>query len=228
MADFPTLAFDLDGTLVDTANDLVATLNRVLNDEKLPPLPFDAAVTMVGHGARAMLAAALSANGGAPETSRLDRLTQRFLDDYAEHLADHSRPYPGVVEALDRFAAAGWRLAVCTNKLEGLSRRLLEALDLADRFAVIAGQDTFAARKPDPLHLIETIHAAGGAPDRAIMVGDSVVDIETARAAGVPVVAVDFGYSAIPVRELGPDAVIDRYDALFDVATALLGRQAAS
>ena len=225
MAPPPVLVLDLDGTLVDTAADLVATLNAVLAGEGLAPVAFGDAVAMVGHGARAMRAAALGTAGRPPETERLDRLFRAFLDHYAAHLADHSRPYPGAVAALDRFAAAGWRLAVCTNKLEGLSRSLLAALGLADRFAVIAGQDTFAARKPDPLHLTETVRAAGGAAGRAVMVGDSVVDVETARAAGIPVVAVDFGYSAIPVREFGPDAVISGYGDLFAAATALLDRR---
>ncbi|HMN87153.1 MAG TPA: phosphoglycolate phosphatase [Bauldia sp.] len=218
----PTLVLDLDGTLVDTASDLVATLNAVLAGESVPPIAYDEAVAMVGHGARSMLAAALKSAGEPADEARLDRLFAAYLAHYADHLADTSRAFPGVAEALDRFTAEGWTLAVCTNKLEGLSKSLLSALGLADRFAVIAGQDTFAARKPDPLHLLETVRAAGGSRERAVMVGDSIVDIETARAAGIPVVGVDFGYSAIPVRELGPDAVVSGYDALFDAATALL------
>jgi phosphoglycolate phosphatase len=218
----PTLVLDLDGTLVDTAGDLIATLNTVLAGEGLPPLEFEDALAMVGHGARAMLAAAMDANGGSGDAARLDELTIRFIDHYAMHLADTSQPFPGATEALDRFSAAGWQLAVCTNKLEALSRSLLAQLGLAHRFGTIAGQDTFAFRKPDPRHLTETIRLVGGDQQLAVMVGDSEVDIRTARAAGVPIVAVEFGYSPLPVRDLGADVVIDRFDDLFDVAVALL------
>jgi phosphoglycolate phosphatase len=225
----PLLVLDLDGTLVDTAGDLIATLNAVLAAEGLPPAAPAAVARMIGHGARAMLATALRAHGSEPEGGRLDTLTARFIDHYAGHLADSSRPFPGAVEALDRFRDAGWRLAVCTNKFERLSRSLLEQLALADRFAVIAGQDTFAHRKPDPRHLSETIAAAGGDPRSSVMVGDSDVDVRTAQAAGVPVVAVGFGYSPLPVRQLGADIVIDRFDDLFDAAAGLLrGREAAN
>ncbi|MCB1487623.1 MAG: HAD-IA family hydrolase [Bauldia sp.] len=217
----PTLVFDLDGTLVDTASDLVATLNAILAEEGLQPVALQHAAAMVSHGARAMLARAFAE---AADEARLDALTQRFIDHYSRHLVGGSRPFPGVPESLDRFAASGWRLAVCTNKLEGLSRSLLEQLDLAERFAAIAGQDTFGVRKPHPGHLTETIRVAGGDPRRAVMVGDSDVDVKTARAAEIPVVAVSFGYSPLPARELGADAVIDRYDSLYDVAVSLLDR----
>lgn len=195
----PILVLDLDGTLVDTASDLVATLNAILGEEGLPPVELRQALTMVGHGARAMLAKAF---GEQADEARLDALMPRFIDHYAGHLADTSRPFPGAPESLDRFAASGWRLAVCTNKLEGLSRSLLEQLGLADRFAAIAGQDTFAVRKPDPGHLTRTIDLAGGDARRAVMVGDSEVDVKTARAAGIPVVAVTFGYSPFPPMNL--------------------------
>jgi len=221
----PLLVLDLDGTLIDTASDLIAALNAVLAAEGLSPVA--TAPNMIGHGARAMLATALRSNGSEPEDGRLDTLTARFIDHYEDHLADSSRPFPGAVEALDQFSDAGWRLAVCTNKLERLSRSLLEQLALADRFAVIAGPDTFAYRKPDPRHLSETIAAAGGDQRSSVMVGDSDVDVRTARAAGVPVVAVGFGYSPLPARELGADIVIHRFDDLFDAAVGLLeGREA--
>jgi phosphoglycolate phosphatase len=220
----PTLVLDLDGTLVDTAGDLVATLNAVLAAEGLTPISFDEALAMVGHGARAMLSAALLANEVTAEAERLDNLVALFLDHYTDHIADLSRPFPGAVDALDRFAQEGWRLAVCTNKFEAQSRLLLERLKIADRFAVIAGQDTYGVRKPDPRHLTETVRNAGGAIDRAVMVGDSDVDIQTARAAGAPVVAVDFGYSQIPVRELGADRVISHFDRLYEEAARLLDR----
>jgi len=224
----PTLVFDLDGTLVDTAGDIIATLNVVLAAEGLAPLAPAIAVTMVGHGSRVLLEAALRANGIEASSDRLDNLVAFFLDHYAKHIADQSRAFPGAVAALDRFAAAGWRLAVCTNKFEGLSRQLLAALDLVDRFAAIAGQDTFGVRKPDPRHLIETIRLAGGRIDDAVMVGDSIVDVDTAKGAGVPVIAVAFGYTAIPVNELGADRVIGHFDELFAAVGEVRSRRASS
>ena len=220
----PTLVLDLDGTLVDTAGDLIATLNTVLVAEGMRPVPFGEGRAMVGHGARAMLSAALLANGVTAETERLDNLVAVFLDIYGDHIADTSRPFPGAVEALDRFKESGWRLAICTNKFEKHSRLLLTELRLADRFAMIAGQDTYGVKKPDPRHLAETIREAGGAIGRAVMVGDSEVDIETAKAAQVPVVAVDFGYSRIPVADLAPDRVISHFDSLFEAAAELVDR----
>ena len=222
MAAIRTLVLDLDGTLVDTAGDLVSTLNVVIGEEGLAPIPFAEAVGYVGHGARAMLTAAIKANGVLPDSDRLDNLMALFIDHYSRHIAELSRPFPGVDTALDRFAAEGWRLAVCTNKLESLSRQLLGKLGLAERFAVIAGQDTFGIRKPDPRHLTETIRAAGGEPGAAVMVGDSEIDIHTAKAARVPVVAVSFGYSPVPVGTFGPDRVIDHFDALYGAAAGLL------
>jgi phosphoglycolate phosphatase len=224
----PTLVLDLDGTLVDTAGDLTATLNDVLILEGLQPVPFDAARAMVGHGARAMLSSALTAATITAEPERLDNLVATFLDIYAGRIAETSRPFPGVVESLDRFAANGWLLAVCTNKFERHSRLLLDALGIAGRFPVIAGQDTYGVRKPDPRHLFETIRYAGGDARRAVMVGDSEVDIQTAQAARIPVVAVDFGYSRIPVADLGPDRVISHFDELYPAATALLPAAAPS
>ena len=220
----PTLVLDLDGTLVDTAGDLVATLNVILGNEGLPPLAFDRARGFIGHGAKAMLEAGLAAAGVTASSQRVTTLFDAFLVYYSEHIADHSQAFPGAVAALDRFAADGWRLAICTNKLEGLSRELLVALGIADRFAAIAGQDTFGVRKPDPRHLTETIIRAGGDPTAAIMVGDSEIDVATARAAALPVVGVTFGYSPVPMTELRPDRVIDHFDELYESATALRAR----
>ncbi len=218
----PTLVLDLDGTLVDTADDLTATLNDVIAGEGLSPVTPAAGRAMVGHGARAMLSNALLAAGVTAEPDRLDNLVAMFMDVYARRLAETSRPFPGVVESLDRFAAEGWRLAVCTNKFERHSKLLLAAVGIADRFAVIAGQDTYGVRKPDPRHLSETIRAAGGDVRRAVMVGDSEVDVATAKAARVPVVAVDFGYCRVPVADLAPSRVISHFDALYPAASALL------
>lgn len=209
-----TLVFDLDGTLIDTAPDLVDTLNAVFAREGLPALAYDTARILIGGGARAMIARGIEAEGRTLTPARLDELFADFIAHYSAHIADRSRPFPGLVDALDVLAARGHRLAVCTNKLESLSRLLLKALGLADRFAAICGQDTFGIQKPDPEIFRLTVAAAGGDPRRAIMIGDSLTDIRTARAAGVPVIAVDFGYSEKPVSELAPDRIISHFTQL--------------
>ena len=176
-----TVVFDLDGTLVDTAPDLVDTLNVVFAREGLPPVPFDDARTMIGGGARRMIERGLAAEGRSFAPTDIDRLFGDFIDHYAAHIADRSRPFPGLEAALDTLTTGGARFAVCTNKLEWLSVKLLDALALAPRFAAICGQDTFGIQKPNPEILRRTIAAAGGSPERAVMVGDSANDIDTAR-----------------------------------------------
>lgn len=210
----PTIVFDLDGTLVDTAPDLVATLNVVLAREGLRQLPYETARTFIGGGARLMLERGFAADDRTASPETMDRLFKIFLEHYADHIADKSQPFPGLEAALDLLAARGCRLAVCTNKLERLSVRLLEALGLSSRFAAICGQDTFGTMKPDPVVLQKTISAAGGDPARAVMIGDSATDIHTAQAAGIPVIAVDFGYTDRPVHDFLPDRVIGHFDEL--------------
>jgi phosphoglycolate phosphatase len=216
-----TVVFDLDGTLVDTAPDLIETLNVVFARDGLPPVEYAAARDMIGGGARRMIESGLKLEGRTLADAVVDRMFADFIEYYAAHIADRSQPFPGLDAALDRLAARGCRFAVCTNKLEGLSRLLLEALGLTSRFVAICGQDTFGIQKPDPEILRRTIEAAGGALPRAVMVGDSGTDIATARAAGIPVVAVDFGYSETPVRELRPDQLISHFDQLADAVFAL-------
>jgi phosphoglycolate phosphatase len=225
---YPTLVLDLDGTLADTAPDLAATLNVILADEGLSPIPLGEIRAMIGAGARALLERGLAANGDQPTRARVDALFPRFLSHYEAHIADATQLFPGAEAALARFLRDGWRLAVCTNKLESLSIELMRALGIAQHFAAICGGDTFRFRKPDPRHLTATIARAGGDPAGAVMVGDSDTDISTARAAGVPVVAVDFGYTDVPVTELAPDAVIRHFDDLFDAVAGILRRGAAT
>jgi phosphoglycolate phosphatase len=217
-----TIVFDLDGTLIDTAPDLINSLNFTLAQNGLETVPYDEARPMIGGGARAMIGRALAANGRDYSSVSVDRLYGPFVAHYAEHIADRSRAFPHVEAALDRLADAGHRLAVCTNKLEWLSLRLLERLNMAQRFAAICGQDTFGVQKPDPKVLRETVVRAGGKPERAIMVGDSITDIRTARAANVPIIAVDFGYTDVPIATLHPDRVISSFAEL-PVAAADLG-----
>ena len=218
----PIIAFDLDGTLVDTAPDLIDTLNAVFADKGVPPVAYDEAREMIGGGVKVLLKRGLAAQEIAFTPSDLDGLYSIYLDRYAAHIADRSRPFPGLLEALDLLESQGFRFAVCTNKLEWLSVRLLDALDLSHRFDAICGQDTFGIAKPDPEMLRQTILRAGGDPARALMVGDSATDINTAKAAGIPVIAVDFGYTETPVNLLGPDRVISHFDELPQVVHELL------
>ena len=182
-----TIVFDLDGTLIDTAPDLISTLNIILAREGLPPVEYDSARRMIGGGAKAMIERALAAEGRASSKAELDRLFAAFIEHYAAHIADHSRPFPQLEATLEHLAGEGHRLAVCTNKLEWLSVRLLDMLQLTRHFAAVCGQDTFGVQKPDPRMLRLTIERAGGETTRAIMVGDSGTDIRASRAATVPV-----------------------------------------
>jgi phosphoglycolate phosphatase len=219
----PILVFDLDGTLADTAPDLIATLNVLLAREGLPLQAPQAARALVGAGARALIERGFAVAGAPPRRERVDALVPEFLAHYEAHIADETRLFPGARAALERFQQAGFALAVCTNKPEPLARLLLERLGEARRFAAICGRETFAVSKPDGRVLHATIALARGDPKRAVMVGDSKTDIDTARSAGAPVVAVDFGYSDPPVARLSPDRVISHFDELWDAATALLG-----
>jgi phosphoglycolate phosphatase len=206
-----TIVFDLDGTLVDTAPDLTAATNHALNLVDLPPITIEELHPFIGHGSKAMIDAGLRLHGRVLTGEELTRLHDQFLAYYADNVAVGSRPFAGVPELLDDLLAAGARLAVCTNKVEHLSKLLLRALALEGRFAAIAGRDTFAMFKPAPGHLLKTIDMAGGRSKRSVMVGDSEVDIATAAAAEVPSIGVTFGYTPRPVAEFGPDAVIEHY-----------------
>jgi phosphoglycolate phosphatase len=220
------IAFDLDGTLVDTAPDLIDTLNAVFAQKGIPPVAFETARTMIGGGVKKLLERSLGAQGFASTPSEVDALFKVYLDHYVAHIADRSRPFPGLLTALDRLETQGFRFAVCTNKLEQLSIRLLDALDLSRRFLAVCGQDTFGVAKPNPKILRLTLERAGGSLADAVMVGDSETDIATAKAAGVPVVAVDFGYTETPVGELSPDRVISHFDDLPEAIAAVRSRSA--
>jgi phosphoglycolate phosphatase len=206
-----TIVFDLDGTLVDTAPDLTAATNHALGLLGLAPITVAQLHPFIGHGSKAMIDAGLRLRGAVAAEDELIRLHDQFLEFYADNVAVGSRPFEGVPELLEELLAAGARLAVCTNKVERLSKLLLRELGLEAKFGVIAGRDTFPMFKPAPGHLIGAIEMAGGRADLAVMVGDSEVDIATAAAANVPSIAVTFGYTPRPVRELGPDAVIDHF-----------------
>ena len=208
------IVFDLDGTLVDTAPDLTVTLNILLAREGVAPLAIETARPMIGRGARVLIARGFEAAGVPLADAALSALFERFIDHYRAHIADQSRPFPGAVAALDDLRAAGATLAVCTNKPTDLSVALLKALGLDGYFVAVVGPDAAGAAKPDPRHLIAAIEHACGRRDFAVMVGDSAADADAARAAGVGLVLVSFGYSEVAARTLGPDVLIDAFDEL--------------
>ncbi len=218
-----TLAFDLDGTLVDTAPDLVGALNSVLHERGLPALPLRTARVMVGRGARALIEQGFSAAGAPLDEAATTALVTRFIEIYRARIADESRPFDGVEACLDALAAAGATLVVCTNKRTDLSLALLDALGMTRRFAAVIGADLAPAPKPDARHLLHAIAAVGGAPRRALMIGDSASDIGAAHAAGIPSVVVSFGYTEIPAAALGGDHLIDSFAELPFLAVRLLG-----
>jgi phosphoglycolate phosphatase len=205
------VAFDLDGTLADTAPDLTASLNHALATLGRPAIAAEDVRQMVGHGARALLRKGLAATGDSSE-ELVESGLQAFLEYYGEHICDGTRPFEGVEPALEALSVRGIAVAICTNKPEWLTHRLVEALGWQDRFQAIVGADTLPVRKPDPAPLHAAVERAGGG--RAAFVGDSITDADTARAARLPLIAVSFGFSDRPVAELGADVVIDHFDEL--------------
>jgi phosphoglycolate phosphatase len=219
------VVFDLDGTLVDTAPDLTAALNHVMALEGHSPVPQNAVQDMIGSGARALIEQGLRWHGQAPEPDRVQARLADFLRYYANNICEGSRPYPGVTQRLEAYRMRGIRLGICTNKPVAMSVALIEALGLSPFFMANLGADSLDVRKPDPRHLLETIARIDGAPQSTVMVGDSMTDVNTARNAGVPIVAVSFGYTTIAATEFGADALIDHFDALDDaLARAHLSR----
>lgn len=215
---FDTVAFDLDGTLVDSARDLAASLNHTLAVLGRPAVPVESVRDLIGHGAKALLRKGLATSGAAPE-ALVEQAYPVFIDFYAAHICDGTTPYPALDGALDALRAHGARLAICTNKPERLTQLLLDALGWQGRFDAVVGGDTLPVRKPDPAPLHEAIARAGGG--RAAFVGDSITDADTARAAGLPFVATSFGFSDRPVADLGADATIDSYEELVPALAAL-------
>lgn len=214
----PIVGFDLDGTLVDTAGDLTAAVNHALSLVGRAPLTEAEVRPMIGMGAKHMLERGLDATGGIPE-GEVDRLYPELLRYYDAHIRVHSRPFPGLTAALDRLDALGVRTAVVTNKAEGLARKLLAELGLADRMTAIIGGDTLGVRKPSPEPIHAMIAQCGGG--RAAFVGDSIYDVMAAKNAGVPSIAVSFGFLDRRVEELGADHVIDHYDELVPLLETL-------
>lgn len=222
------VVFDLDGTLLDTHVDLVESLNYTIAALDLAPVGYDDLTHLVGQGARVMIERACKLQGHPLTSEEVPPLVERFVAHYNANMPGHTEPYPGLVAAMDRLKASGYSLAVCTNKLEGLAISLLEKLDLTHYFEAITGGDTFEHRKPDARHLTGTIERAGGDVSRAIMIGDSINDIAVAKNAGVPSIAVPFGYSDMPVSSLDPDVIITHFDELTaELVESLLRNSAA-
>jgi phosphoglycolate phosphatase len=217
------VAFDLDGTLVDTAPDLVGTLNVLLAQEGVQPLALAEARPFIGRGARWLIERGFQTAGAMLQPKDVQPLFERFLVHYEAHIADASRPFPGCEAALDALRASGAKLCVCTNKLTGLSNRLLTELDLARHFDAVIGADSTPAIKPDPRHLMAAVDAVGGDISRTILVGDAATDAGAARAAGARLILVDFGYTETPAAELNPDVLISHFDALPEACARLLG-----
>lgn len=220
MTDFPfdVVVFDLDGTLADTAPDLTAALNHSLVQLGRSPVPEESVRHMVGHGARAMLQKGLAATGEMTE-ELIDQGFPIFLEHYGAHICEGSTKFPGLETALEELAAMGVKLAVCTNKLEWLSVKFVEAIGWRDRFDALVGGDTVGVRKPDPAPLLEAIARCGGG--KAAFIGDSITDTTTGRNANIPTVAVTFGFSDRPAAELGADRLIDHFDALIPALRSL-------
>ena len=217
----PLIVFDLDGTLVDSAPDLIDTLNVILGREGHGPVSLEAGRKMVGAGARVMIRRGLEAHGATMTDRRLEEMFVAYLALYEQHLTDKTTFYPGAEAALDRLAGAGWSLAILTNKYEKPAIKLVDELGALPRFKTVAGQDTFSVSKPDAAALFHTIERAGGDPRRTIMVGDTITDVSTAKNAKLPVIAVDFGYADRPVAAMNPDRIISHFDDLFDAVETL-------
>ncbi|MGB3796496.1 MAG: HAD-IA family hydrolase [Alteraurantiacibacter sp.] len=216
MANFPfdIVLFDLDGTLVDSNLDLGPAINHALALEGREQLPLSEVRKLIGGGAVPMLERGLEQTGGKVSPARFEVLSNALLEHYWAHIADNTRPFTGVLAALDLLASKGCKLAVCTNKAEEPARQLIDALGMTDRFCAIHGGDTFGREnaKPAPDMLLAAIKNCGGG--RAAMVGDSTFDVRAARNAGCPVVTYRYGYNDVPVDELGGDVMIGHFDEL--------------
>ena len=210
----PTVIFDLDGTLIDTAPDLMDSLNHVLRGSGHNPVTYEEITWLVGQGARAMIERGWAIHNHPGTKEELDAAFDAFIAHYSAAMPGKSKPFPGLPEALDRLEDAGFRLAVCTNKGEAMALRLLERLNLTHRFAAITGGDTFAVRKPEAGHIIGTVERAGGTLTNAVMIGDSVNDILAAQNAGIASIGVPFGYSDKPVETFRPDCMIAHFHEL--------------
>jgi phosphoglycolate phosphatase len=218
------VVFDLDGTLIDSVGDIVGAANRLLAEEGRAPVTLDAGRAMVGEGAAALVERAFAATGPAPTPEALTGLVERYRAIYERHPIDYTTVFPGVVETLVELAEGGAILGVCTNKPHDISLVVLAELGLAGHFSAALGGDALAVKKPDPAHFTAVIDAMAANSRPAIHVGDSPTDVALARNAGVPVVAVSYGYSRVPPSDLGADALIDDFAELGPAIDAIRAR----
>lgn len=216
---------DLDGTLVDTAPDLAQATNHVLGRNGRRAVSLDEIRSLVGHGARKLIRRGFALTGAELADDLVEPLFEEFIDYYGNHISERSRPFPGVIGLLEQCREAGIRLAVCTNKQEGLSLKLLADLKLSGYFSAVVGADTMGVAKPDPAPYREAVRRAGATISRSLMIGDSGTDVLLARAVGVPVIAVSFGYCDRPVAEFEPDHLVDHFDDIWPLLRAGLARR---
>jgi len=216
----PAVIFDLDGTLVDTAPDLWRATNHVLTSNGRREVSLDDIREMVGMGAKKLIERGFERTGEPVRTDMVDIMFRQFIDHYSANITALSKPYPGVLALLDELKGRGVGLAVCTNKLERLSVKLIGGLKMEHYFSAIIGPDTTGVAKPDPKPLDAAIKAAGSERNHSVMIGDSATDIRTAQAASVPVVAVSFGYTDTHVSAFNPDHVVDHFDEILPILEA--------
>ncbi|MEM7620697.1 MAG: HAD-IA family hydrolase [Pseudomonadota bacterium] len=217
-----SILFDLDGTLIDTAPDLLNALNHTLAHADCSPVQREDINKLIGDGAKAMISAGLKMNDKTLSQNEESHLLNVFLLYYRDNIAVSSKLFEGVIDCLISLKRQNAKLAVCTNKMQDLSVKLLKELNLSDYFETIVGADTLNVRKPHPGHILGTIDLVKGNSRRAIMIGDSINDIKAAQGANIPVVAVNFGYSAQPVETYQPDAIIEHYNTLIPTISKLL------
>jgi len=216
------IVFDLDGTLADTAPDLIATLNRTTQPQGLPETPMSSVGQIVGHGAKAMIRRAYELHHQPLSDALLEELLAAFLADYEQNIANHSHFYEGLEDALNTLRQEGHAFAVCTNKKESMAKILIEELGATHWFKSLTGGDTFAFNKPDGRHIIETVKLGGGDPTTAMMVGDTSNDINAAKDAGIASIAVTFGYADQPVETLGANRIINHFNELSEAIRSLI------
>ncbi|OFW97758.1 MAG: phosphoglycolate phosphatase [Alphaproteobacteria bacterium RIFCSPHIGHO2_12_FULL_66_14] len=223
-ARFDTVIYDLDGTLIDSARDMCVAVSRVLADHGLPPITDQDARIFMGQGSKVTVGKAFAKNGRTLDDAALSAATREFVRYYEADPVSHTTAFDGVTDVVGRFDRLGLRQGVCTNKFERPARIILEHLKLMPPISDVAGADTFPVHKPDPKHILMLLERMGGNPERTVMIGDSIHDAEAAHSAGIPAVLVSWGYTARPARELGADAVIDRFDSLPDALNRLAAR----
>jgi phosphoglycolate phosphatase len=211
---FDTVLYDLDGTLIDSAKDMQLAVSNVLADHGLPPVTEDDVRIFMGQGSKVTMGKAFAKHGKSLDDAALTAVTREFVRYYEADPISHTTAFAGVADVVTTFARLGLKQGVCTNKFENPSRIILQHLKLMPPITDVAGADTFTVRKPDPGHILQLIDKMGGHRDRAVMIGDSIHDVEAAHGAGLPAVLVSWGYTARPASELGAEAVIDRFDAL--------------